>query len=360
MSGLKIQSSNIKSSKFPPNTASPPVQKNSTPLPFEKNYLSKAEQTHKNIQIFFETLLTLFIKIPFIKNFILFIWKLGLKKIQPNSPIYHSDSLLFNSSVEIPKWFDQSMRQESILTLINHLLTELKMISKQPTTNLNHMFTSLSQIDIDLESYQNPFVMAELQKKMKETICQLIQNMQNKRPEEPIQLHLGSFSQASLKKGSLSSLFICSFTKYLNEHGNETPIRILHIYGPCNDSKALSLLLKSLGNCPTLYHLHFNFDEKESATIFKFLDKILSSCPGLEFLVFCNRTKNHRFFVPTENWRHLANAISFHKKLRSLSFYNFPSPPETFRNQLQSDHYKVSHLIHNPHGFCIKSVKRLT
>lgn len=319
----------------------------------ETEYRTQAEKQQDFYESFWEGMLTLFIKIPFIKNLTLFIWRFGLRSLQPTAPIKSSGSFLFNSSIEIPKWFDDHMKSQGALTLKNHFLAELKMAADQAPAELNSL-VRLSQVKVSRDLYNYPEILKEIQNELKNTTWTLIQKIQDKHPGEPLQLHLGGNSYENpLERLPLSGLFAQAFTECIEEHAAEMPIRWLHIHGPLDNPEALKILLEGLAHCPTLYHLHLDLDEEGSKKAFQFLGKALKNAPGLEFLVFRNYARDHRYLVQDTDWLELADAINTHRKLKMLSFYDLPTPPEIFKNALR--HYEIcAPHANSAEGFCIK------
>ena len=319
----------------------------------ETEYKTQTEKQQEFYESFWDGMLTLFIKIPLIKNLTLFIWRFGLRSLQPTQPIKSSESLLFNSSIEIPKWFDDHMKVQGALTLRNHLLAELKMVSKQAPADLNSL-VRLSQVKVSRDLFNYPDILQEIQDELKDTTWTLIQKIQDKHPAEPLQLHLGGNSYENpLERLPLSGLFIQAFNDCVKEHAAEMPIRWLHVHGPCDNPEALKVLLEGLASCPTLYHLHLDLDEESSKKAFQSLAPSLKNVPGLEFVVFRNYSREHRYLVQDSDWLELADAINTHPKLKMLSFYDLPTPPEVFKTALRGYEIGAPHA-NSSEGFCIK------
>jgi len=330
-----------------------PPEKAKKPSSKGEHYQSNIEKQQRFYESFWEGLLNLFIKIPFIKNLTLFIWRCGLGSLQRETPIKNPKSLLFSSSIEIPKWFNDEMRVQSSLTLKEHLIAELKMVTEKAPCDLNTLVL-LSQIKVSRELYSYPLIIKELEKSIKETIYSVIQKIQRENPGEPLQLHLGGHSYENpLEQSPLSGLFIQAFADCLQEHGKEMHIRILHIHGPCDNNDALKFLILKLKSCPTLYHLHLDLDEESSKKTFNFLGNALRDIVGLEIFDFQNYTNKHKFWVLTKDWNSLVDTINAHKKLHSLNFRDLPSPPDYFRKQLEG--YEIT-LLPNSQGFCLKKL----
>lgn len=321
----------------------------------DTEYKPQSVKQQEFYESFWEGMLTLFIKIPFIKNLTLFIWRFGLRSLQPSQPIKSSESLLFNSSVEIPKWFDDDMREQGAISLRNHFLAELKMISEKAPADLNSL-VRLSQVKVSRDLYGYPLIIQTVQDEVKKATWSLIQKIQEKHPAEPLQLHLGGNSYENpLERLPLSGLFIEAFNECIEEHASEMPIRLLHIHGPCDNPEALKALLEGLEKCPSLYHLHLDLDEEGSKKVFQTLGRTLKKTTGLEFLVFRNYSREHPFLVHDDDWLELARAINSHRKLKTLSFYDLPTPPEIFKKALCGYEVCKPHA-NSSEGFCIKKL----
>jgi len=355
MSGLSIDSADRLRTLQNLAEIAPPeeVKKPEPPSGLDPKFKSNAEKTQAFYESFWEGLLTLFIKIPLIKNLTLTIWRFGLWSLQPSNPIKNPQSLLFNSTIEIPKWFNDDMRRQASVTLRRHFLTELKMVVKQAPADLNTI-VRLSQLKVSRELYTYPAIIQGLEKGLKEATYSVIQRIQAEHPGEPLQIHLGGNSYENpLERLPLSGLFIQAFTDCLEEHN--IPIRILHIHGPCDNNSALKILLEKLNRCHSLYHLHLDLDEQGSKKAFESLSNALKSAPGLQNLVFRNYARDHKFWVLDEHWLDLVDAIHSHRNIELLAFYDLPQPPEVFRKALQG--FKICPPHHpSQQGFCIKKL----
>lgn len=202
-------------------------------------------------------------------------------------------------------------------SLKKQLLTQLKIFALKAPAEINTL-VHLSQITVHQELYNSPAIIELL----KEATHTLIQRIQEKRPGEPLQLHLGRHSS----ENPLSGLFLKAFGKLMEEYGDKIPIRVLHIHGTAEDNKALEYFLNRLHHCSTLYHLHLDLDENGSKRVFRFLSNPLTRCKGLEFLVF----RHYKSSEKREALAYLTGAINSHKKLQNLAFYDLPLAPKVF------------------------------
>lgn len=313
--------------------------------------LSSSESENSQRTKFFETLFTLLIKIPVIKNFTLFCWNLGFSSLQPKA---HKPNLpLFNSSIEIPLWFDDKMQLACIETWKEAFIRELNEIAEEPFADSKGV-AHLSQVKIPKSCYHYPWVLEDVENELETTLFKLLQKIRSEHPDEPLQLHLGRYADENPSESPpFSALFAQVFASCLKNHGRDIPLKTLHVYAPLDNQYGIAILLRSLKYCPDLRHLHLELDQEGVEQAFSALSQTLLDCQSLEFL-FLRSYDSKPPVILHANWNHLATAMVSHKNLSSLSFYNIPHPPQIIEDQLKNPRKIEITPSYSSEGFCIK------
>ena len=252
--------------------------------------LSQIERQHYSQVQFWNSILNICMKIPFIDLAFVYLWNISYTH---SFFFQKTPSLLETVKIEVPSYFTPKMELECGKEIKKVYITQLQNYILRSPCDQNE-FTIFSTLPIPKPCREDKELREACECALQESITKFIAKMKQNSPKKPIQLHMGDLFFPSPPS------FIKAFSSVLEK--NETPITYLHIQGSFEKSEDFQTLLQAI--VENLLHNHF-----------------------LETIIIQNQCFRKNNIIEEMVWEGLLMAVSLHENLKTLHFFHAPPLP---------------------------------
>ena len=300
------------SKKEKPKESFPGMNKQMSTLAYESNV---------GLVEFWELVIKILSKLPFVRKQIQSTWENSIHLLQPN---FNEDQPNLSAlPFEAPNYFTDDMKEHVSGAIAENYQRVMQRFCafrlNAPNTpeeheRLNQVFASLSY-----SSYSD-CLKGEGADRCHSALYGAIEAWMDTTIEE--QVHLGTAGDLKKRK-TLSSDFLSAFCPQL-EHS--TRITQLHIHGPFAREVDRKKLLDALEKNTSIQTLHFDLDKESTAHILPFLPHLLENNPHLTEITFQNYSEKRNFVIEDSVWQSLATQVQ-HRQI-TLRFHYTPQMPQ--------------------------------
>lgn len=313
----------VQRAQQPPEAQESKKEKRKESFPgMDKQMSTLAYESNVGLVEFWELVIKILSKLPFVRKQIQSTWENSIHLLQPN---FNEDQPNLSAlPFEAPNYFTDDMKEhasgaiaENYQRVMQHFCATRLKAPNTPEEHerLNQVFASLCY-----SSYSD-CLKGDGADRCHSALYNAIEEWMNVMPAN-IQVHLGTASDPK-KRQKLSSDFLSAFCPQL-EHS--THITQLHVHGPFAREVDRKKLLDALEKNTSIQTLHFDLDKESTAHILPFLPHLLENNPHLTEITFQNYSEKRNFVIEDSVWQSLATQVQ-HRQI-TLRFHYTPQMPQ--------------------------------
>jgi hypothetical protein len=266
---------------------------------------------------FWDVVIDVLVKIPFIRNWIQSAWENSIHLLHPN---YNEDQPNLSAlPFKTPKYFTDSMREHASGVIAENYQRVIQHFSKtrlsEGDERVHKSFASLCY-----SSYSD-CLKGDGADRCHSVLSITTEEFLNKVGQH---VRLGTADDPKKRK-TLSSDFLSAFCPQLEQ---STQITHLLVHGPFAREVDRKKLLDALEKNTSIHTLYFDLDKESTEHMLPLLPHLLQSNPRLSHIVFQNYSKKRNFVIEDSTWQRLYVQVQGHANLETLQFISTPHMPQ--------------------------------